>query len=79
VCVSDVALFSVLLAIMQFLPCEVLIFLVFQFSHHILGATVCVSHFPRFSVFSPQSRSYNVHLSFFMFFHVSRHIPGPII
>jgi hypothetical protein len=41
------------------------------------GRTVYVSHFPRFSVFSPYSRSYCVHFSFFMFFSVFRHIPGP--
>jgi len=32
--------------------------------------------FPRFSVFSPYSRSYSVYFSFFMFFTVPCHIPG---
>ena len=35
-----------------------------------------MSNFPRFSVFSPCSRSYIVHFSFSTFFTVSRHIPG---
>ena len=36
---------------------DFLIFLVCQFSRHIQGPTVCVSHFPRFSFFSPYYRS----------------------
>ena len=37
-------------------------------SRHIPGQTVFVSHFPRFSVFSPYSRSNSVFVSFFTFF-----------
>jgi hypothetical protein len=40
---------------------------------------VFVSHFPRFSVFSPYSRSYNAHFSFFKIFCVSRHISIPTV
>jgi hypothetical protein len=35
----------------------------------------CVFNFQWFSVFSPYSRSYSVHFSFFMFFSVFCHIP----
>jgi hypothetical protein len=44
-------------SIFQVLQCVCLIFLNFQFSRHIPGPTVCVSHFPRFLTFSPYSRS----------------------
>ena len=47
--------FSVFLAIYQVLQCAVLIFLICHFSCHIQDPTVCVSHFSRFSVFSPYS------------------------
>ena len=40
--------FSVFLAIFHVLPCEFLMFLVCQFSHHIPGSTVCVSLFCTF-------------------------------
>ena len=40
----------------------------FSFPRHISRHTVCISHFPWFSVFSPFSRSYSVHFSFFSFF-----------
>ena len=43
--------FSVFLAIFQDLPCEILIFIFCQFSRHIPGPTVCVSHFPGFLTF----------------------------
>ena len=49
----------------------------FSVSHHILCHTVFVSHFPLFSVFSTQSKSYSVYFSYFKFFTVSRHILGP--
>ena len=45
-------------------------------SRHIPGPTVCFSHIPRFSVFSPYSRSYSVFFSVWKFFSVSHHIPG---
>ena len=37
----------------------------FSFPRHISRPKVCISHFPGFSVFSPYSRSYSVHFSFF--------------
>ena len=40
----------------------------FIFPRNISSSKVCISHFPRFSVFSPYSRSYNVYFSFFKFF-----------
>ena len=42
--------FSVLLAIFHVLKCVFLIFRDFQFSRHIPGPTVCISHFSSFSV-----------------------------
>jgi hypothetical protein len=78
VCVSFSTFFS-FLAIFHVLQCAFLIFHVFSVCHHITGPTVYVSHFPRFSVFSPYSRSYCVHFSFSTFFSVSRHIPGPTV
>ena len=74
-CVSFYIFFR-FLAIFLFLFCEFHIF-VCHFSCHITDPTLCMSHFPRFSVFSPYARSYSVHLSFFMFLSISRHIPGP--
>jgi hypothetical protein len=56
-------MFLVFLAIFTVLTCEFHIFLVFQFSCYIPGQTVFVSHFPRFSFFSPYSRTYSVHFS----------------
>ncbi len=40
----------------------------FSFRRHISPLKVCMFHFPWFSVFSPYSRSYSVHFSFFTFF-----------
>ena len=42
---------------------------------HIPGQTMFVSHFSRFSFFSPYSRSYSAHFSFSTFFSVSCYIP----
>jgi hypothetical protein len=39
----------------------------FSFPRDISHPKVCISHFPKFSVFSPYSRSYSVHFSFFTF------------
>ena len=47
----------------------------FSVSRYNSGHTVFVSNFPRFSVFSPYSRSYSVHISLFKFLTVSQHIP----
>ncbi|SFW05293.1 Uncharacterised protein [Chlamydia abortus] len=44
--------FSVFLAIFHVLKCVFLFFRDFQFSCHIPGPTVCISHFSRFSVIS---------------------------
>ena len=51
----------------------------FSFPHHISCPKGCISHFPWFSVFSPNSRSYSVHFSFSTFFSVSRHNAGPTV
>ena len=40
----------------------------FSFPCNISRPKVCISNFPRFSVFSPYSRSYSMHFSFFTFF-----------
>ena len=63
----------------QVLPCEFLIFHVFQLSRHIPGPTMCVPHFPCFSVFSAKSRSYSVYFSFSTFLSISCHIPGQTV
>ena len=52
-------------------------FLFFSVSRHIAGHTIFVSHFPRFSVFSPKYRSYTMYFSYFIVCTASRHIPGP--
>ena len=44
--------FSVFLAIFHVLECVFLIFRDFQFSRHIPGPSVCISHFSRFLVIS---------------------------
>ena len=49
--VSHFPRYSVFLDIFQFLPCEFLIFNVCQFSHNILGPTVCVTLFPGYLTF----------------------------
>jgi len=49
--------FSVFIALFHLLQCIFLIFHDFQFSCHIPGPTVCISHFPPFQCFSPYSRS----------------------
>jgi len=54
--------------------CEFHCFLVGHFSHNIQSPRVFSSHFPRFSVFSPYSRSNSVCVSFstlFRFFAIS--------
>jgi len=66
VCFSFSMIFS-FLAILQVLQWTLLIFKVSQFSNCIPGPTVCISHFPRFSVFLAYSRSYSVHFSFSTF------------
>ena len=67
--ISHFSCFSLFLAIFQVLPCEFLSFLLGNFSRHIQGHTVFVFHFPRFSVFSPYSRSNSVCVSFSLFFN----------
>ena len=62
--------FSVFLAIFQVLPCEILIFLVSQFSYPITGPTVCVSHFPHFFKFSSHIPGPKVFVSHFAHFSV---------
>jgi hypothetical protein len=60
--------FSVFLAIFHFLKYVFLIFCDFQFSRHIPGATVCISHFSRFSVISSLFKSSSGCFSFSMIF-----------
>jgi hypothetical protein len=55
-------------AIFQVLQCTLLIFCLIQCFSPYLGQTVFVSHFPRFSVFLPYSRSNTVCVSFSTFF-----------
>ena len=64
------------LAIIQVLHCVFLDSMFLTVSRHIPSPTVCFSHIPRFSVFSPYSRSYSVFFSVWKFFSVSHHIPG---
>ena len=54
-------------------------FMFFTHSCHILVPKVSVSHFPRFSFFSPHYSSYSEHFSFTTIFSVSHHIPGPTV
>ena len=63
----------------RFLPCKFLIFLICQFSRHIPGPTVCISHFPRFWLFLASFTSYSLCFTFSTFFSVSGHIPGPTL
>ena len=44
--------------------CGLIIFLVFLFSRHILGPTVCIFHFSHFQYFLPYPRSKSAHFSF---------------
>ena len=75
VCVSFCNLLR-FLAIIQVLHCVFLLSKFLTVSRHIPSPTVCFSHIPRFSVFSPYSRSYSVFFSVWKFFSVSHHIPG---
>ena len=77
--VSHFARCSVFLGIFQVQSCEFLIFLVGQYSCHILVPMCTFIIFHVFQCFSPKSRFYSVYFSFFMFFTVSRHIPGPTV
>jgi hypothetical protein len=57
--------FSVFVTILQVLQCMCLIFHVFQFSLHIPGPTVCISHFFHFLLhFVPYITSYSVCFAF---------------
>ena len=59
---------SVFLAIFHVLKCVFIIFRDFQFSLHIPGPTVCISHFSRFSVISSFFKSSSGCFSFSMIF-----------
>ena len=63
------------IAIFQVLQCAFFIFTFFSVSRHFPCPTVCVSNFPRFSVFSPYRRSYTGHFSFSRFLSGSCHVP----
>ncbi|SFW06984.1 Uncharacterised protein [Chlamydia abortus] len=60
--------FSVFLAIFHVLKCVFLIFRDFQFSRHIPGPSVCISHFSRFLVISSFFKSSSGCFSFSMIF-----------
>ena len=60
--------FSVFLAIFQVLKSVFLIFRDFQFSRHIPGPSVCISHFSRFLVISSFFKSSSGCFSFSMIF-----------
>jgi hypothetical protein len=70
VCVSFCNLLR-FLAIIQVLHCVFLLSMFVTLSRHIPGTTLCVSHFPQFSFFSPYYRSYSVYFSFSPFLSVS--------
>ena len=67
--------FSVFLTIFHVLKCVFLIFRDFQFSRHIQGPTVCISHFSRFSMISSffkssECSSFSMIFSFLAIFQV---------
>ena len=68
--------FKVLLAIFHVLKFVFLIFRDFQFSHHVLGPTLCISHFSCFSVTSSFFKSSSGCFSFSVIFSFLD-IPGP--
>jgi hypothetical protein len=74
VCFSFFTIFS-FLAILQVLQCAFLIFHIFECFYPYCRSNT-VSHFLRFSLFSPYSTSYNVHFSFSTCLSVSHHILG---
>ena len=59
--------FVIFVDIFKVLECVLLIFHIFEFSHHISGPTVYISHFSRFQCFSLYSWSYQVFFSIFFF------------
>jgi len=80
VCVSHFVQFSVFLAIFHVIPCEFLIFYVFQFSRPIIpGPTVDLSHFSHFPVFLDVFQVLPCEFLIFLFGQFSCHIPGPTV
>ena len=76
-CVSHLALFSVLLTIFHVLAYEFLIFFVCHFSHHIPGPAGCLSHFSHFSLFLTTFHVLSCEfLIFFFVFQYYRHLTG---
>ena len=61
------------------LPCEFLIFLICQFSCHILVTTLCNFHFSRYSVFLATFQDLQCLFLIFHLFLFSRHIPCPTV
>ncbi|SFW06972.1 Uncharacterised protein [Chlamydia abortus] len=76
--ISKFSTFSVFLAIFHVLKCVFHIFRDFQFSRHILGPSVCISHFSRFLRFRHFS-SRQVDVSHFPYSQFSCHIPRPTV
>jgi hypothetical protein len=66
--ISKFSSFFSFLAMYHVLKCVFLIFRDFQFSRHIPGPSVCISHFSRFSVISPFFKSSSGCFSFSMVF-----------
>ena len=77
VCISHFSRFSLFLTIFHILQCVCLIFVVCHYTHYIPSSySVCFSFSPFFD-FLAIYRSYSVHISFFTFFTVACHVPGP--
>ena len=77
--IFPISSFVSLLDIFTFLQLHFLFITFFSFSRHIPGYTVFVSHYQRFSIFSPYSMSYSMHISFFTLFTVSPYFPSPTV
>ena len=71
--------FSVFLAIFQVKQWFCLFFHVFQYSRHIPGHTVWISHFPPISVFLATFNFLQLVFLIFHEFQFSRHTPGPSV
>jgi len=71
--------FHCFFTIFHFLPCESLIFHIFQFSLHTPGPTVCISHFPPFSLVFVLFYVIQRLSLIFHDFQFSRHTPGPTV
>ena len=78
-CISHFSTFFSFLAIFQVLQCVYLIFHDFQCFLPYSRSYQLIFSISELSFFLTYSRSYSVHFSFFTFFTVSCHIPGPTV